>query len=77
MLDLLDVVGLNYASDDEYNTLRSNKPNYKLYGSETASGLMSRGEYANNNSTQQYTSFDNNCVSCLMKIRCKQYGRYV
>ena len=62
-MDLLDVVGLNYASDDEYNTLRTNKPNYKIYGSETASGLMSRGEYANNDSTQQYTSFDNQCVA--------------
>lgn len=62
-MDLLDVVGLNYAKDNEYSTLRSNKPNYKLYGSETASGLMSRGEYTNNNSTQQYTSFDNNCVA--------------
>lgn len=57
-MDLLDVVGLNYASDYNYNTLRSNKPNYKIYGSETTSGLMSRGEYENNSSTQQYTSFD-------------------
>ena len=62
-MDLLDVVGINYGSDSEYNELRKGRPNYKIYGSETTSGLMSRGEYANNDSTQQYTSYDNNCAS--------------
>ena len=57
MLDLILEKKGQYK--EEIKKLAQELSDEKLYGSETASGLMSRGEYANNNSTQQYTSFDN------------------
>ncbi len=43
--DELDLVGLNYG-EYYYDSLHEEKPNWKIFGSETASTLSSRGYYA-------------------------------
>ena len=62
IFDLLDVVGINYGNDSEYTTLKSSKPNIKLYGSETTSALSSRGEYEYDETNMLMPSFDNRKV---------------
>lgn len=42
--DLLDIVGINYA-EDNFALIRENHPHWKIYGSETASAVSSRGIY--------------------------------
>lgn len=42
--DVVDLVGFNYKPFD-YRSKHAEKPNYILYGSETASTVSSRGEY--------------------------------
>ncbi len=42
--DVVDLVGFNYKPFD-YKNKHAEKPNYVLYGSETASTVSSRGEY--------------------------------
>jgi len=42
--DVVDLVGFNYKPFD-YKSKHAEKPNYVLYGSETASTVSSRGEY--------------------------------
>jgi len=44
LADVLDIVGFNYKPHD-YKKKHVEKPAYKLYGSETASTVSSRGEY--------------------------------
>lgn len=43
--DELDLVGLNYG-EYYYDSLHEDRPNWKMFGSETASTLSSRGYYA-------------------------------
>ena len=40
------VIGLNYATAEEYDQIHSEHPDWILYGSETASDLSSRGWYS-------------------------------
>lgn len=42
--DLLDIVGINYA-EDNFALIREKHPHWKIYGSETASAVSSRGIY--------------------------------
>ncbi len=42
--DLLDIVGINYA-EDNFELIREMHPHWKIYGSETASAVSSRGIY--------------------------------
>lgn len=42
--DLLDIVGINYA-EDNFALIREKHPHWKIYGSETASAVSSRGVY--------------------------------
>jgi len=44
LTDVIDIVGFNYKPYD-YKKKHAEKPAYKLYGSETASTVSSRGEY--------------------------------
>ena len=71
MSDQVDVVGLNY-SEEQYDKFHSNwKPDWILYGSETASATSSRGWYSNPDKTtgaatiKEYnlSSYDNCSVS--------------
>ena len=43
--DVLDLVGLNYG-EAYYDSLHKEKPNWKIFGSETTSTVSSRGYYA-------------------------------
>jgi beta-galactosidase len=54
---LEDYVGLNY-NPGLYDSQHASHPTWKLLGSETSSGLRSRGIYNNNNN--QCSSYDNN-----------------
>lgn len=71
MNDELDIVGLNY-SEEQYDSFHNSwKPNWILYGSETASAVSSRGWYSDPDKTtgaaaiEEYhlSSYDNSCVS--------------
>lgn len=62
------VAGLNYVAGNKYNSLHSQHPDWKLYGSETASSVNSRGIYNrihDNGKTRdkRLTSYDNSKVS--------------
>lgn len=50
------VVGLNYASSEQYKAVHAAKPNWCLIGSETASATNSRGVYT----TKQSNTLDGN-----------------
>ena len=63
VMQLMDVVGVNYGSDAEYASLRSAYPEFKLYGSETTSALSSRGVYARDNTNLQCSSKDDDFVN--------------
>ena len=60
------IVGFNYATESQFNSLRNSKSNWILYGSETSSAVHSRGYYKfiNKNSQSdkdlQIPEFDNN-----------------
>lgn len=60
------IVGFNYATESQFNSLRNSKTNWILYGSETSSAVHSRGYYKSiNRSSQsnvdlQIPEFDNN-----------------
>lgn len=61
------VVGLNYANGNDYENWHRLKPEWKLYGSETASSVNSRGIYKINaykgkNFYKQLTSYDKSKV---------------
>ena len=58
IMDLLDVIGVNYGSDSEYSTLRAAKPNKPIYGSETTSAFSSRGIYVYDAINMQCPSYD-------------------
>lgn len=77
MSNIVDVVGLNYSSDNQYSSLYSGNSNWTIYGSETSSAIRSRGVYkyssgnnslnvnnkkAVNNSTHQIVSYDDCAV---------------
>lgn len=72
MDDLADVQGaqgLNYAGGTQYDRQHQNYPNWRIYGSETASAVNSRGVYdrlGNGNAQQTadklLTSYDNSAV---------------
>ena len=62
VMQLMDVVGVNYGNDSEYASLREAYPEFKLYGSETTSALSSRGIYARDNVNLQCSSKDNDFV---------------
>lgn len=51
---LLDVIGINYASDSEYSSLFSAFPNKPIFGSEVACAYSIRGDY----SDQQVSNYD-------------------
>ena len=63
VMQLMDVVGVNYGSDSEYTSLREAYPEFKVYGSETTSALSSRGIYARDNVNLQCSSKDDDRVS--------------
>ena len=59
-------VGLNYCSGNDYDTLHNSNPNWKLYGSETASAINSRGVYDRTDGSQtgqKLTLYDNSAVN--------------
>lgn len=62
VMQLMDVVGINYGSDTEYASLREAYPEFKVYGSETTSALSSRGIYTRDNINLQCSSKDDDCV---------------
>ena len=62
VMQLMDVVGVNYGNDSEYASLRETYPEFKVYGSETTSALSSRGIYARDNINLQCSSKDDDCV---------------
>ena len=62
VMQLMDVVGVNYGSNSEYASLREAYPEFKVYGSETTSALSSRGIYARDNTKLQCSSKDNDFV---------------
>ena len=62
VMQLMDVVGVNYGSDTEYASLREVYPEFKVYGSETTSALSSRGIYARDDVNLQCSSKDNDFV---------------
>ena len=62
VMQLMDVVGINYGSNTEYASLRQAYPEFKVYGSETTSALSSRGIYARDNVNLQCSSKDNDFV---------------
>ena len=63
VMDVIDIIGVNYGSDSEYVNLRNAKPNRCIYGSETTSALSSRGIYVYDNVNLQCPSFDNKSVA--------------
>ena len=63
VMQLMDVVGVNYGSDTEYASLREAYPEFKVYGSETTSALSSRGVYARDDINLQCSSKDNDFVN--------------
>jgi beta-galactosidase len=54
-----DLVGINYAPD-RYDSVHTSNPAYKMFASESSSGLRSRGIYNNNNN--QCSSYDDNAA---------------
>ena len=62
VMQLMDVVGVNYGNDSEYASLREAYPEFKVYGSETTSALSSRGIYARDDINLQCSSKDNDFV---------------
>lgn len=62
VMQLMDVVGVNYGNDSEYASLRKTYPEFKVYGSETTSALSSRGIYARDNINLQCSSKDDDYV---------------
>ena len=58
VMDLLDVIGVNYGSDIEYAHLRKYKPDKPMYGSETTSALSSRGDYSTDDTNYKKSSYD-------------------
>ncbi len=64
MADVVDVPGWNYKPQ-YYNTTHKNHPEWKMYGSETASTVSSRGEYF---------FPDEPCVHCVHEpYHCSSY----
>lgn len=71
MADLLDVVGLNYSEERYQEYHATHKPNWILYGSETASAVTSRGYYSDPEkdlgagyiNEYQLSSYDNSSVN--------------
>lgn len=59
------VVGLNYASNQQYKSIYDNNPDWTLYGSETSSAIRSRGIYntkGQDKNTMQLSSYDSIAV---------------
>ena len=57
--------GTNYSNGKSYDDLRKKHPGWKIYGSETASSINSRGVYhtkGQDNNTQELTSYDKSAV---------------
>ena len=57
--------GTNYSGGSSYDKLHKNHPEWKLYGSETASSINSRGIYTTkgqDSGKKQLTSYDKSCV---------------
>lgn len=48
---LLDVIGINYGVTGTYNTMQTKFPNKPLFGSETTSAYMIRGDYTDDKSS--------------------------
>lgn len=61
------VIGYNYANGDQYDAIHQEKPDWIIYGSETASSVNSRGVYnVKGNQTRadmQLSSYDQSTVS--------------
>ncbi|WP_302756294.1 sugar-binding domain-containing protein [Collinsella intestinalis] len=62
------IVGFNYMGANRYKDVHREHPDWKLYGSETASATNSRGVYTNKNnnsldSNKLLTSYDKSAVS--------------
>lgn len=58
VMNLMDVIGVNYGNDIEYTNLRNEKPNKPMYGSETTSALSSRGDYLTDDTNYKKSSYD-------------------
>lgn len=61
------MVGMNYASGKQYDDIHKKHPDWRLYGSETASAVNSRGIYKGLGSQENYgdhdlTSYDTSAV---------------
>ena len=61
------LIGINYADGSRYDSLHKAHPDWRFYGSETASAVNSRGVYSTQASQadaggQQLTSYDTSCV---------------
>lgn len=52
------IIGINYATLDELDCIHKNHPTYKIYGSETASSINSRGVYNPRQYDRQFTAYD-------------------
>lgn len=62
VIGVVDVIGLNYASRNVYNSKRTSFPDKALYGSETTSAISTRGEYARDNENLYCSSYDDDVV---------------
>lgn len=61
LADADGLVGINYASGSRYDQLHRDHPTWRIYGSEVASAINSRGIYntfGTDGGTQQLTSYD-------------------
>ena len=66
MTEANGTVGLNYCDGGKYDNLHKSNPTWKIYGSETASAINSRGVYDRTDGSQtgqKLTSYDNSAVN--------------
>lgn len=66
MTEANGTVGLNYCDGGKYDNLHKSNPTWKIYGSETASAVNSRGVYDRTDGSktgQKLTSYDNSAVN--------------
>ena len=62
LTELDGTVGFNYANGNILDNFHKNYPDWKMYGSETASSINSRGVYKPSNYDRHLTSYDESVV---------------
>lgn len=62
LTELDGTVGFNYANGNILDQFHKNHPEWKMYGSETASSINSRGVYKPSNYDRHLTSYDESAV---------------